>query len=129
MTLAALCNTMCCKVVFNITNWGKTMLDLHEITRRAMEGQQAILQEEGLKMTVTLSLRVPTETIEQLGQLAEATGKSRNFIAVQAMQDFIEREAWQVAEIRQAIEEADAGEFATDEAVNAMRKKWSRNAG
>lgn len=80
-------------------------------------------------MTVTLSLRVPTETIEQLGQLAEATGKSRNFIAVQAMQDFIEREAWQVAEIRQAIIEADAGEFATDEAVTAMRKKWSRNAG
>jgi predicted transcriptional regulator len=79
-------------------------------------------------MNTTLSLRVPKETVEQLGQLAEATGKSRNFIAVQAMQDFIEREAWQVAEIMQALKEADAGEFATDEEVQAIKAKWSSNA-
>jgi predicted transcriptional regulator len=79
-------------------------------------------------MNTTLSLRVPTKTVEQLGQLAEATGKSRNFIAVQAMQDFIEREAWQVAEIMQALKEADAGEFATDEEVQAIKAKWSSNA-
>lgn len=78
----------------------------------------------------TLSLRVPQAVIEQLGLLADATGKSRNFIAVQAMQDFIEREAWQVAEIQQAIKEADAGDFATDEEVQAIFKKWGRkNAG
>lgn len=78
----------------------------------------------------TLSLRVPQAVIEQLGLLADATGKSRNFIAVQAMQDFIEREAWQVAEIQQAIKEADAGDFATDEEVQAVFKKWGRkNAG
>ena len=83
-----------------------------------------------LKMSATLSLRVPQETIEQLGQLAEATGKSRNFIAVEAMKDFIKREAWQVAEIQKAIKEADAGLFATDEEVNATFDKWSRkNAG
>ncbi|CAK7040603.1 MAG: hypothetical protein DELT_00765 [Desulfovibrio sp.] len=76
--------------------------------------------------STTLSLRVPTETLEQLGLLAEATGKSRNYVAVQAMRDFIEREAWQVAEIQQAIKEADAGEFATDEEVKAVFGKWSR---
>ena len=78
----------------------------------------------------TLSLRVPQAIVEQLGLLADATGKSRNFIAVQAMQDFIEREAWQVAEIQQAIKEADAGDFATDEEVQAVFNKWGRkNAG
>ena len=79
-------------------------------------------------MSATLSLRVPQETIEQLGQLAEATGKSRNFIAVQAMKDFIRREAWQVAEIQQAIKEADAGLFATDEDMQALDVKWGFNA-
>lgn len=74
----------------------------------------------------TLSLRVPQTIIEQLGLLADATGKSRNFIAVQAMRDFIEREAWQVAEIQQAIKEADAGEFATEEEVQAVFTKWGR---
>ncbi|MDR2573773.1 MAG: hypothetical protein LBC94_05425 [Desulfovibrio sp.] len=79
-------------------------------------------------MNTTLSLRVPQNVIEQLGLLADATGKSRNFLAVQAMQDFIEREAWQVQEIQEAIKEADAGDFATDEEVRAIKTKWSRNA-
>ena len=76
----------------------------------------------------TLSLRVPRTIVEQLGLLADATGKSRNFIAVQAMRDFIEREAWQVAEIQQAIKEADAGDFATDEEMRALDAKWNYNA-
>ena len=80
-------------------------------------------------MNATLSLRIPTETLEQLGQLAEATGKSRNFIAVQAMQDFIEREAWQVAEIMQALKEADAGDFASDKEIAALDAKWGYRAG
>jgi predicted transcriptional regulator len=80
-------------------------------------------------MNTTLSLRIPTETLKQLGQLAEATGKSRNFIAVQAMQDFIEREAWQVAEIMQALKEADAGDFASDEEIAALDAKWGYRAG
>lgn len=77
-------------------------------------------------MSATFSLRLPQETIEQLGMLAEATGKSRNAIAVQAMQDFIEREAWQVQRILEAIKEADAGNFATDEEVEALFNKWGR---
>lgn len=74
----------------------------------------------------TISLRVPRAIVEQLGLLADATGKSRNFIAVQAMRDFIEREAWQVAEIQQALKEADTGDFATDEEVYAVFDKWGR---
>ena len=80
-------------------------------------------------MNMTLSLRVPQETMEQLGQLAEATGKSRNFIAVQAMQDFIAREAWQVAEIKKGLLEADAGDFVADEEMTALDAKWGYRAG
>ena len=80
-------------------------------------------------MNATLSLRVPQTVVDQLGLLADATGKSRNFLAVQAMQDFIEREAWQVREIQEAIKEAEAGDFATDEEVRAVKAKWSSNAG
>ena len=80
-------------------------------------------------MNATLSLRVPQNLVDQLGLLADATGKSRNFIAVRAMQDFIEREAWQVREIQEAIKEAEAGDFATDEEVQAIKAKWSSSAG
>jgi len=80
-------------------------------------------------MSTTLSLRIPEETLEQLGQLAEATGKSRNFLAGKALQDFIAREAWQVAEIQQALKEADAGDFASDKEMAALDAKWGYRAG
>lgn len=77
-----------------------------------------------------MSMRLPAALSEQLGQLADATGRTKSYLAVQAIQDFVDREAWQVAEIKQALIEADAGDFATDEEVQAVFKKWGRkNAG
>ena len=63
----------------------------------------------------SMSMRLPDELAIQLGALAEATGRTKSFLAVQAIQDFVEREAWQVAEIKQALLEAEAGDFAADE--------------
>ena len=79
-------------------------------------------------MTTTVSLRIPSDLAQQLAMLAEATGRSRTFIAIQAMRDFLEREAWQVAEIQQALKEADAGDFATDAEMTALDAKWGYNA-
>lgn len=81
-------------------------------------------------MNTSMSMRLPASLSEQLGQLAEATGRTKSYLAVQAIQDFVDREAWQLAEIKQALIEADAGDFATDEEVQAVFKKWGRkNAG
>ena len=77
----------------------------------------------------SMSMRLPTELSNQLGALAEATGRTKSFLAVQAIQDFVEREAWQVAEIKKALEEADAGDFATDEEVATLDAKWGHRAG
>jgi len=79
-------------------------------------------------MQTSMSLRLPKELALRLGELAQATGRSKSFLAVQALQDFIEREAWQVAEIQQAIREADAGDFATDEEMRALDEKWGFRA-
>lgn len=77
----------------------------------------------------SMSMRLPEELANQLGALAEATGRTKSFLAIQAIQDFVEREAWQVAEIKQALLEADAGDFATDEEMTALDAKWDRRAG
>ena len=77
----------------------------------------------------SMSMRLPAELANQLGALAEATGRTKSFLAVQAIQDFVEREAWQVAEIKKALEEADAGDFSTDEEVAALDVKWGHRAG
>jgi predicted transcriptional regulator len=36
---------------------------------------------------------------------------------------------WQIAEIRKSLEEADDGDFATDEEVSGVVGKWTRPAG
>jgi predicted transcriptional regulator len=78
--------------------------------------------------TSTMSMRLPKRLVAQLGDLASATGRTRNFLAVQALQDFVEREAWQVAEIKQAIMEADAGDFATEQDMAALDAKMGYRA-
>lgn len=76
-----------------------------------------------------MSMRLPDELTNQLDVLATATGRSKSFLAGQAIRDFIERESWQISEITQAISEADNGDFATEEELNSVSAKWKRNAG
>ena len=76
-----------------------------------------------------MSMRLPDELSAQLDALATATGRSKSFLAGQAIRDFIERESWQIAEITQAMQEADAGDFASDEELNAVSTKWNNNKG
>ena len=76
----------------------------------------------------SMSMRLPAELANQLGALAEATGRTKSFLAVQAIHDFVEREAWQVAEIKKGLLEADAGDFATDEEMAALDAKWGYRA-
>lgn len=76
-----------------------------------------------------MSMRLPGELTIQLDALANATGRSKFFLAGQAIRDFIDCESWQIAEITQAISEADKGEFATDAEMNSVGAKWKHNAG
>jgi predicted transcriptional regulator len=39
--------------------------------------------------------------------------------------DLLPLDDWQIEEIRRALEEADRGEFAADEEVQRIRKKWT----
>lgn len=58
-----------------------------------------------------MSVRLSDNLSAQLEALAKATGRTKSFLAGQAIEDYIAREAWQVAEIEQALREADAGDF------------------
>ncbi|MED5606863.1 Predicted transcriptional regulator [Pseudomonas delhiensis] len=76
-----------------------------------------------------MSLRLSDDQSDTLARLAQATGRSKNFLAAQALDEYLAREAWQIGEIQQAIVEADAGDFASEAEVEAVLNKWTRNAG
>ncbi len=76
-----------------------------------------------------LAVRLTEDVESQLGQLAKMTGRSKSFYAREAITEYVEREAWQITATLEAIKEADAGDFATDEEMAALRKKWASYAG
>jgi RHH-type rel operon transcriptional repressor/antitoxin RelB len=79
-------------------------------------------------MSTTMTIRLDDEIKDRLDQLAESTHRSKSFLAAEAIRTFVEANEWQVAEIQAAINEADAGDFATDKDVAALAKKWKVNA-
>jgi predicted transcriptional regulator len=84
--------------------------------------------QQGVYPMTSMSMRLPSNLASRLGELAKATGRTKSFLALQAIQDFVEREAWQVAEITQGLREADGGDFATDEEMADMDAEWSCRA-
>lgn len=75
--------------------------------------------------TTTLTLRVPLEVKEQLDRLADATHRSKSYLAGEAIRQYLDVEAWQIGEIRQALVEADAGDFASDDEIAAVTRKYA----
>ncbi|MCL2029110.1 MAG: hypothetical protein FWG97_01645 [Deltaproteobacteria bacterium] len=76
----------------------------------------------------SISMRLPANLAAQLEALAEATGRTKSFLAVQAIKDFIDREAWQVAEIKKSLSEAEAGDFAPDKEMADLDAQWGYSA-
>jgi len=58
-----------------------------------------------------------------LGKLAEVTHRSQSFLGADTIRRYIDLESWQIAEIQQAVAEADAGDFASDIEFNAVLNK------
>ena len=74
--------------------------------------------------TRTINVRIPEALYGQIEELARATARTKSFLAVEALKSYVENESWQVRDIRAAIEEADAGDFASPEEVAATFAKY-----
>ncbi|HQS89375.1 CopG family ribbon-helix-helix protein [Polaromonas sp.] len=79
-------------------------------------------------MSTTMTIRLEDEVKDRLDRLADSTNRSKSYLAAEAIRAFVEINEWQVAEIRAAIKEADAGDFASEKDVTALAKKWKVNA-
>ena len=79
-------------------------------------------------MSTTMTIRLDDELKQRLEQLAEATQRSKSFLAAEALRDYVALNEWQLQEISAALKEADAGDFASDEAVSQTLRKWGMDA-
>ena len=80
-------------------------------------------------MSTTMTIRLEPDLKQRLDHLAEATQRSKSFLAAQAIRDFIDLNEWQIQEIRSALAEADSDDFASDDLVREVLGKWGVDAG
>lgn len=73
----------------------------------------------------TMSLRLPAELKNKLELLAEATGRNKSVLAIEALDKYLEAESWQIKEIQEGLKQANEGMFISHEDVKA---KWQKKA-
>lgn len=56
---------------------------------------------------VTLSVRIQPEARDQLESLAQSTGRTKSFLAAEAIAHYLSTQTWQVNAVKKAIEKAD----------------------
>ncbi|MDI5850180.1 CopG family transcriptional regulator [Shewanella xiamenensis] len=71
-----------------------------------------------------MSVRLSDEIEQKRVQLDQLTGRTKSLLEKQAIQDDLDLEAWQIAEIHAALSEADAGDFVSENEMDAKFKRW-----
>jgi predicted transcriptional regulator len=80
---------------------------------------------EGNAMTA-FTVRLPDATADKLEKLARKVDRSRSYITVEAIEDYLARQEWQLAEIEAGLAEADRGDFANDDELARVVAKYVR---
>ena len=70
-----------------------------------------------------MSVRLSDGIEQKRVQLDQLTGRTKSWLAKQTIQDDLDLEAWKIAEIHTALCEADAGDFVSENEMDAKFKR------
>lgn len=73
-----------------------------------------------------VSLRIRPDLSERIGTLAATLERPKSWVIEKALEDYLAVQAWQIAEIKEGIAEADAGRLVPHEKVAAWVDSWRR---
>ena len=75
---------------------------------------------------VTLSVRIPSEARNQLEELAHSTGRTKSFLAAEAIEYYLATQHWQIKAIEKAVKKADSkkAKFVSHEKVTDWLNSW-----
>jgi RHH-type transcriptional regulator, rel operon repressor / antitoxin RelB len=74
--------------------------------------------------STTFTVRVDSAAKKRLEKLAKSTGRSRSFLAAEAINEYLDVNEWQVAGIKRAIESLDRGEGVPHDRVRDWVTSW-----
>jgi RHH-type rel operon transcriptional repressor/antitoxin RelB len=76
--------------------------------------------------STTFTVRVEPEVKKRLEKLAKSTGRTRSFLAAEALNDYLDVNEWQVAGVKRAIASLDRGEGVSHQEVKNWVNSWGR---
>ena len=76
--------------------------------------------------STTMTVRIPSEVSSKLDGLARDTKRSKAYLAGEAISSYVERNAWQVARIKDSLEDAKSG---TPGIPHAEMERWVESWG
>ena len=68
-----------------------------------------------------LSLRLSKETKQKLEELAQATGRTKAYLAQDAIERYLELESWQITAIQEGIKAVDNNDVVS---IDDIKKNW-----
>src|SRR2546430_9473930 len=74
--------------------------------------------------SATLSIRLKSETKRRLARLAEASGRSSNFLISDAVESYVADQEKMLAEVRQADRKVKSGHYIRHEDMKAWLLSW-----
>jgi RHH-type transcriptional regulator, rel operon repressor / antitoxin RelB len=74
--------------------------------------------------STTVSVRIDPASKKRLEKLAKSTGRSRSFLAAEAINEYLDLNEWQVAGIAKAVGSLDRGEGVAHERVKEWVSSW-----
>lgn len=78
--------------------------------------------------STTFSLRIEDADKKRLEKLAESTGRSRSYLAAEAIRDYLDANEWQVAGVRHAMASMDGGKTIAHADVREWVSSWGEVA-
>ena len=75
-------------------------------------------------ITTTFSVRVGRSTKHRLEKLAKSTGRTRSFLAAEAISAYLDTNDWQVAGIQKALTSLDRGKGIAHARVSEWIASW-----
>ena len=74
-----------------------------------------------------VTARLDTERKEKLDLLAKSTARSKSFLISEAVRAYVKEQAWQIDAIKDGVEQANAGNFASNDEIRSTFGKWGVN--
>ena len=74
--------------------------------------------------STTFTIRLDPAVKKRLEKLAKNTGRSRSFLAAEAVSEYVEANEWQIAGIRRAMASLDRGAGIPHDEVEGWVRSW-----